>query len=144
MYKRVFIDANVLIDTNDKSRTSSEESLKIIYFLIENRVTIYTSCDLITTIYYILAKSNKENALESIEQVITFTKIIDFSNKELEETCKLMRADKNYEDLEDTLQYILAKKEKCELILSNDKGFYSSDIEVMSSKEFYTKLTMKN
>lgn len=142
MYKRVFIDANVFIDTNDTRRTSSEESLKIIYFLIENRVSIYTSCDLITTIYYILAKADKENALESIEQIITFTKIIDFSNKEVEETCKLMREDTNYKDLEDTLQYVLAKKTNCELILSNDKGFYSSDIEVMSSKEFDAKLAL--
>jgi predicted nucleic acid-binding protein len=142
MYKRVFIDANVLIDTNDTRRTSSEESLKIIYFLIENRVSIYTSCDLITTIYYILAKADKENALESIEQIITFTKIIDFSNKEVEETCKLMREDTNYKDLEDTLQYVLAKKENCELILSNDKGFYSLDIEVMSSKAFFDKLAL--
>jgi len=142
MYKRVFIDANVFIDINDKNRTSSEESLKIIYHLIENSVTVYTSCDLITTIYYILARADKENALASIEQIITFTKIIDFSNKEVEETCKLMREDKNYQDLEDTLQYVLAKKENCELILSNDKGFYSSDIEVMGSKAFYDKLAL--
>ena len=36
-----------------------------------------------------------------------------------------MEKDQNFKDLEDTLQYVLAKKEGCELILSNDKNFYS-------------------
>ena len=141
MYKKVFIDANIFIDTNDKNRVAYEESLKIIHYLIENGIAIYTSCDLITTIYYILAKNNKENALASIEQISTFTNIIEFSNKEVKETCKLMREDKKYKDLEDTMQYLLAKKENCELILSNDKGFYASDIEVLSSKAFSSRLT---
>ena len=47
-----------------------------------------------------------------------------------------MREDNNYKDLKDTMQYILAKKENCELILSNDKGFYASDIEVLTVKKF--------
>lgn len=140
MYKKVFIDANIFIDTNDKNRVAYEESLKIIHYLIENSIAIYTSCDLITTIYYILAKDNKENALASVEQINTFTKIIEFSNKEVKETCKLMREDKKYKDLEDTMQYLLAKKENCELILSNDKGFYAFDIEVMGTKEFSSQL----
>jgi predicted nucleic acid-binding protein len=47
-----------------------------------------------------------------------------------------MRANSSYKDLEDTIQYILAKKEGCELIISNDRDFFSEDILLMSSKEF--------
>lgn len=46
----------------------------------------------------------------------------------------------NNSDLEDNLQYILSKKHNCELIISNDKSFYSEDIQVFSSKNFCKKL----
>jgi predicted nucleic acid-binding protein len=47
-----------------------------------------------------------------------------------------MKENKKNKDLEDTLQYILAKKENCDLIISNDENFYADDIEVISSEEF--------
>ena len=47
-----------------------------------------------------------------------------------------MVSDNRYKDLEDTIQYIMAKKEKCNLIISNDKNFVSDDIKLMSSEEF--------
>ncbi len=50
-----------------------------------------------------------------------------------------MLQDKEYKDLEDTLQYLLAKKQKCEIILSNDKNFVSKDIEILDTKEFFEK-----
>ncbi|CAA6803488.1 MAG: Unknown protein [uncultured Sulfurovum sp.] len=136
MYKNIFIDANIFIDTNDSNRDAYEDSLAVIYYLVENGISIYTSCDLITTIYYILARKDKKSALTAIENINTFTKIIAFSNVEVTKSCQLMREDKNYKDLEDTIQYCLAKKEECDLILSNDKGFYSSDIEVLTAKVF--------
>ena len=62
------------------------------------------------------------------------------ANKEIEDVCKLMLKDKEYQDLEDTLQYILAKKQNCDLIISNDKNFISKDIPVITSKEFYEQI----
>jgi predicted nucleic acid-binding protein len=50
-----------------------------------------------------------------------------------------MLTDKNFKDLEDTIQYVLAKENNCDLILTNDKGFYSPDIEKLTSKEFVKK-----
>lgn len=47
-----------------------------------------------------------------------------------------MREDKNFKDLEDTMQYILAKKVDADLIISNDKNFVSKDIKLMNAKEF--------
>ena len=46
-----------------------------------------------------------------------------------------MKKDKNFKDLEDTLQYVLAKKENCDLILSNHRNFYSPDVQVMGTRE---------
>lgn len=136
MYKKVFIDANIFIDANDKNRGAYIQSLSILDYLVTKQILIYTSCDLITTIYYILSKTDKNDALNSIENINKICKVIDFSNKEISFTCTLMREDENYKDLEDTLQVVLAQKEKCDLIISNDKNFYSKEIKLMTSTEF--------
>lgn len=141
MYKKVFLDANIFIDKEDESRDLEQNSLKILSYFLTNEIELCTSCDLITTIYYILAKKDKQKALDSIEQINQFCKIIDFGNKEVYETCNLMRENTKYKDLEDTIQYILAKKEECDLIISNDKNFVSVDIDLMTTKEFLEKIS---
>ncbi len=139
MYKKVFLDANIIIDSQDTSRKNYKDSSDTIDFLLSQRVKLYTSCELITTIYYILSKNSKQEALSTIEKLSSFCNIIDFSNNEVEVTCRLMRENKNYIDLENTMQYILAQKEKCDLIISNDKNFKSDKIELLTSREFCKK-----
>jgi predicted nucleic acid-binding protein len=38
---------------------------------------------------------------------------------------------------------VLAKNTKCDLIISNDKKFYSTDIELLNSDEAIKKLNIK-
>jgi len=132
---RVFIDANIILDRYDIKRPCHEYSVKSYEYLIQN-AQIFTSCDLITTIYYLNAKVDKQQALLNIQAINKTLKVIDFSNKEIEQTCTLMLEDTDYKDLEDTLQYILAKKSECDFILSNDKNFISKDIELKTSEQF--------
>ena len=139
--KNIFIDANIFIDLNDKSRIYSKDCLSILNFLVKNDFRIFTSCDLMTTIYYILSKIDKIKALDDIEQINKICKVIDFSNDEIKQTCKLMKENSNYKDFEDTIQYVLAKKENCSVILSNDKGFYSDDIQVFTSTQYIKEMT---
>ena len=79
---------------------------------------------------------NRIDILKNIQAISKTLKIIEFSNKEVEETCQLMLEDNRFVDLEDTIQYIMAKKQQCDLILSNDATFKSRDIRVISSEEF--------
>ena len=139
MSQNIFLDANILIDVNDKSRLAHTDCLLILNYLVENSFKIFTSCDLITTIYYILSKLDRQKALDDTEQLNKICTIINFSNKELLQTTNLMREDKNHKDLEDSIQYILAKNKKCDCIISNDKGFYSPDIELFTSGKFIEK-----
>lgn len=143
MYKKVFLDANIFIDKEIESRDIDKNSLNTLIYLVENEIKIYTSCDLITTVYYILSKEDKKNALNKIEEITDFCKIIEFSNKEVKQTCELMKSNPNYKDLEDTIQYILAKKEECDLIISNDKNFVSEDIKLLSTTQFIENLSIK-
>ena len=106
---------------------------------MESDIDILTSCDIVTTLYYINAKYDKAGALQNIVRLSTFSTIVDFSNREVVSACILMLEDPDYVDFEDTLQYILARKSGCDLILSNDAGFVSKEIEVMTSRVFCEK-----
>jgi predicted nucleic acid-binding protein len=77
-----------------------------------------------------------EKAMLNIENINKFATISKLSNLEVERACKLLRENKNYVSLEYTLQYILAKKENCKMIISNSKDFHAVDIEVISAKDF--------
>jgi hypothetical protein len=136
MYKNVFVDANILVDYIDASRKSHPYSVKALHYLLSNNISVFTSCDIITTLYYLYAKKDKNQALLEIERITQFCNVINFSNHEVTLTCKLMQKDPDYHDLEDTLQYILAQKEHCDLIISNDKKFTSKELAFMTSENF--------
>ena len=140
MHKKIFFDADIILDVFDPQRPSAKESLETYIYILENKIGLFTSCDIITTIYYVYAKKNKMDVLNKIEDTNKTLTVIEFSNREIMQTCQLMRENPNYKDLEDTIQYILAKKEGCELIISNDKGFYSEDVPVMSSTQFIKQI----
>jgi len=44
-----------------------------------------------------------------------------------------MEKNENFSDLEDTIQYVMARKERCDYIISNDKEFFSHDVPLLSS-----------
>jgi predicted nucleic acid-binding protein len=136
-YKKVFLDANIILDMYDDKRPFHVESSEAISLLLQQKdIDTFTSCDIITTLYYVLSKKGKMEALDSILDVNELCIVIEFGNKEIEESCMFMKKNKNFTDLEDTIQYIMAKKASCDLILSNDKGFVSEGILLMSSGEF--------
>jgi predicted nucleic acid-binding protein len=140
MYKKIFLDANILADIYDKNRPYFTYSEKVISLLLEDEnIQLFTSCDIITTLYYILSKQDKKKALDVIVEVNEWCEVVDFANDEIKECCLLMKKNSAYKDLEDTIQYVMAKKVSSDLILSNDKGFVSDEIRVMSSEEFLKK-----
>ena len=141
MYSKVFLDANILLDLFSSNRPSHIYSIKSYeYILTQKNIQLFTSCDIITTLYYVGAKFDKDLILSRIDGINKILKVIEFSNKEVAQTCTLMKENKNYKDLEDTIQYVLAKKENCDLIISNDENFYADDMEVISSEEFLKKV----
>ena len=107
-FRKIFVDGNVIIDIFEENRPYHEYSVKAIHMLISNDVALLTSSDLITTIYYVLSKVNKQKALSDIKQIIDIFALIPFTKEEIEKSIKLMENDKNFKDLEDTLQYVLA------------------------------------
>ncbi len=135
---KVFLDANILIDISDDTRPFSKESAMLFIYFIKNNIEfkLYTSCDLITTIYYLLKKPlGTKKSLEQLKIMNKIMKVIEFGNQEVDEAIFLMEKNKYFTDLEDTIQFIMARKERCDYIITNDKGFYSQDITLLSSNE---------
>jgi len=137
---RVYLDANILLDFSNPERKYHSKAIQIITHCLKTNMSLFTSCDIITTLYYIDSKKSKESALNNIHKINQFVKIIDFSNTEIEQTCDLMAQNSDFKDLEDTIQYILAKKALCDCIVSNDKNFLSPDILLLNSEQFCERL----
>ena len=89
-----------------------------------------------TIVYYLSAKVDKKRTRNEISKINQFCNIIDFTNKEVEITCELMQNNEMFKDLDDTIQYVLAKKVGCNLIIFNDKNFVSEDIVLMRVQAF--------
>ena len=140
---RIFLDANILIDVTDSTRKTSKASADFIDIMFDNmdKYKLYTSCDLITTIYYVSRKTlGRQGALHQIKTMNKFISIIEFGNQEVTEAIELMERNEKYTDLEDTIQYVMARKEKCDYIITNDKAFASGDVPVLSAVEALNKL----
>lgn len=56
---KVFLDANILLDVSNNKRVFHKFSVDTYNYLLTN-AQIFTSCDLITTIYYINSKQDKK------------------------------------------------------------------------------------
>ncbi|MCX6075031.1 MAG: PIN domain-containing protein [Campylobacterales bacterium] len=137
---RVYLDANILLDFSNPERKYHTHAISLITYCLKGDISLFTSCDIITTLYYIDSKKGKESALNNIHKINQFVKIIDFSNAEVEQMCNLMAQNSDFKDLEDTIQYILAKKVSCDCIVSNDQNFLSPDILLLSSEQFCERL----
>lgn len=141
MSQRIFVDANVINDIFDARRRFHEASYQCLEYCLEQGLTLVTSCDIVTTMYYLTAKSqDRAKALDALEQVNTIFEIVSFGNNTLADAIALMQQDADYTDLEDTVQYVLAKQSGCDLILTNDAGFVAKHLTVMSSAAFVASL----
>jgi len=135
---KIFLDANILIDISDDTRPYAAESGKLFAYLVQNRslYELFTSCDLMTTVYYLLRKQlDKKTVLKKLKIMNSIMTIVDFSNKEIDEALYLMEKNNKFSDLEDTIQFVMAKKVRCDYMVTHDKGFYSYDIPILGSKE---------
>ena len=136
--KKIFLDANILIDILDNGRATSKESAEVFEVLVRgiDKFSLFTSCDLLTTVYYFTIKPlGQDLALKKIKKLNQVIKVIEFGNIEVAEAIELMERNEKYSDLEDTIQYVMARKEKCDYIITNDKNFASGDVPVLSSAE---------
>ena len=126
---KIFIDTNIFLDLI-LERESYSESLEVLTSCYnEEHEGIVADITLVNIDY--IASKQVENVREFLAILINNFNVVGADNKILKHALTL---DNN--DLEDNVQYFLAKEHNCDLIVSNDKRFYQGDVRVMSAKEF--------
>ncbi|KIM13323.1 MAG: hypothetical protein KU38_01325 [Sulfurovum sp. FS08-3] len=128
--QKLFLDANIILDLIDAKRDRVAITKERLTTHLANGDRLYTSCDIFTTVYYVAAKHNEfSKVIAQLEAIASFVEIIPIDANIIHEAIRVSKASE-HKDLEDILQYICAKEMVCDLILSNDKGFYAPDIEL--------------
>ena len=129
---KIFVDTNIFLDIALK-RDKANEGL-IIFKAVKNRIFDGTIADItIINIDYIARKveTNINSYLSSIEK---YFEIVGADNSIIKDGLNISNR-----DLEDNIQYLLAKKMGCEYIITNDKGFYKGDIDILNSTQFINR-----
>ena len=136
-YKAIFVDSDILLDLlltrapyDHYSELVLEES-KLKHF------NIYTSTLVFANIHYLLVKNfNKQIAKDQLKTLSGIIKILSFETEELKKALNSEHA-----DFEDTVQYFIAKKHNCEMVISrNIKHYKKFDIPVLTAEQFLRTL----
>lgn len=126
---KIFLDTNILLDLL-LERERFEESM-IILNSIERGVHEGVLLDITLVNVDYIAKKQKVDASSFLKLIVKNCKVVGVDNTLAMEALEL---DNN--DFEDSLQYVSAKSMGCEQIITNDKGFYKGEVELVSSVEF--------
>lgn len=143
IHNKIFVDANILLDLFEKTRSNHQFSKNAILKLISNeKIELVISSDIITNIFFILNSRYKypfDKTLEVIEQIDKITSIESISKSDILNAIEICK-NRIFKDFEDALQYMCALKSDCTLILTNNpKDFKKCNLEINTSKEFAKK-----
>ncbi len=131
---KVFFDTNIFLDIL-LDRNHSKEALILLNSVDMGILEGYLVDISILNIDYIGKKQKKSPEIkEFLQLLIDIFNIIAPDKEIFKESLKLQN-----NDLEDNVQYLTAKKYKCDCIISNDKKFSFEDIEILTSPEFIKK-----
>ena len=135
MINKIFFDANIILDLIDSDRGNIEDARALVYKALTKGITLYTSCDILSNVYYVARRKIKKALLvEEMLRLIEIFEIIPIDRFAAENA--LLENQKNISlDFEDLLQRECAERAQCEMIVSNDKKFVSGTIKVFSTKK---------
>jgi predicted nucleic acid-binding protein len=134
----IYVDTNIVIDMCDNKRIFHGNSFELItnYFQREN-CELFINSDTLATLFYILSNHSILNTDQVLEKMRLVNEIFTLVHIESEDVMLALDfcADSSvpHGDYEDTMQYICAKKIDADLIVTNDKGFVSLDIDKVNT-----------
>jgi len=132
MIKRVFFDANIILDMIDSDRGNVQKVRELVYNALMKDITLYTSCDILSNVYYVARKKLEKGIL--IEEMLRILEIFDIVtiDKVLAKNALLANKAELSLDFEDLLQSHCAETIECDLIVTNDKKFVKGKVKHLS------------
>lgn len=134
-YSHLFVDSNILLDlllNRDPLYT------QILLYETEKRgLKLSTSALVIANIYYILSKAaGAANAKAQIGKLVNILNILPVEGEEI-----TLALESNFKDFEDGVQYFVAKRHLCDVIITrNIKDYKNSEIPVLTAQDFLKTL----
>ncbi len=134
--RKIFLDTNIILDLLDSDRQKHKEAVAVVDKIITENFCIVITEDMLTTLFYI--SKNKPAVLEFIRTIVDEWEVVSFGGDVIKSAIEICQKNQNI-DLEDVLQCLCAKREGCELLVTNDKKFYNCGIKIVSSSDFGVK-----
>lgn len=129
----IFIDTDIIIDVLTERNPHYIHAAKLFTLAERNNIKAYTSPIIIANIHYILSKlQSPQKAIQSIQKIKTFIKILPVDDKIIE-----LALSSNFNDFEDAIQYYTAKSKDIQfLVTRNKKDYKVSDISICTAEEY--------
>jgi len=129
---RLFLDSDVILDVLIK-REHYIPAAELMTDLINKKYVGYTSPIVISNIHYIMSKyENSSKSIQNIKKLRMMLSILPIDEKTIDEALSL-----NFKDFEYSIQYVTAKNNKMDFIITRNKDDYKkSKITVLNAKEF--------
>lgn len=129
----IFVDTNILIGAESK-KADDVNCLRYLYSLAGKR--LFISSLSVAQFVSTLQKTQKDNVLrKNTRRLIAKFNILEFTESDIQSALS-----ENGTDLEDNIQYVISKKEKCAIFVTNNVKDYRRlpDIEVISPSDIRT------
>jgi len=137
----VLIDTNIALDILLKREPYCQYAARISVLSEKGYICSYMSASAVTDIYYVAKKElkNKTLALELLRKLLKITHVAAVTETSIYEALDL-----EWDDFEDSVQYIAGKSIAADYIITrNPKDFVNSLINVISPDEFLNRITQK-
>ena len=135
MIKKIFFDANIILDMIDNDRGNVERVKTLVYNALMKDISLYTSCDILSNIYYVGRKKLAKDIL--VEEMLRILRIFDIVaiDKAIVQKALLKNRINLPLDFEDLLQSQCAFVSECDLVVTNDKKFVEGEVKHLSLEE---------
>ena len=145
----VYLDTNVLMNYCSQQN----EEIKIVKYLTDVRyennlyISALSVAQTVSLIQSRKKKSKEEKRLEidRLQELVKKFTIISLTEKEIANSFELYNSHSDFVDIEDIIQYSIAKKVKCDAIITHNKSdfaaFVGNDVKIIDA---YLSLIKRN
>ena len=134
----VLIDTNVVLDFLLRRDPHFQDAARIIVLSEKEIISGFISASAVTDIYYIAKKEtkSKDAALALIRNLLQTIRIASVTESSILEALDL-----NWDDFEDSVQYVVGKEIAAKYIVTrNPDDFAGNKIKILSPKEFILQI----
>lgn len=133
MELNLLIDTNVALDFILEREPFFETSVKVISLTENADVNEFVSATTVTDIYYIAKRNlkNHEAVMTLLRRFLRIVKVANVTHKEI-----LMAVNLDWKDFEDSIQYVVAKSNNFDgIVTRNMQGFDGDEVKIFTPEE---------